>query len=309
MSYGVTLPGLSVGPDTGGGMMKKPYGQFLADLEKSRGLPDGYLARTRAIESANGTNLRNPNSSAKGDFQFIDSTARSMGLTNPMDPYASATAAADLAAQNSAAYQKRMGQAPTGADLYGMHQQGSGGYLGLLAGNRTSDDAMRLNGGAGLSGTQMVARIHGLYDKAKPANLGEGFMPPAQMGANAGQGPTIQNAQAQGLPTGSVAPTPPDNSKDKFTGGLFGLAQGDDYSGAGRAKDMMGKLGDIFGDGGKGSPIGGAIAGLTQALGGGQQQQSAPAPLQPLPDLSNTPNMQYLQMLMARRGGMGGGIG
>lgn len=316
-SAAVTLPQLSVGPsqpDAGGGMMRKPYGQFLSDLEKSRGLPDGYLARTRAVESANGTNLQNPNSSAKGPFQFIDSTAKAVGLKDPMDPYASATAAADLAQANAKIFQQRTGQAPTGADLYGMHQQGPGGYLTLTQGGRTSDAAMNLNGGAGLSPSQMVAKIHGLYNNAQPANLGDGFTPPARIGDNQGQGPTVANAanlpqnQPDPAPAQAAAGPKPPDPNGKFTGGLFGMMQGDDYTGAGSAKDTMGKLGDVFGDGSSGSPIGTAVAGLAKALAPAPAAKAPP--MQALPDLSNTPNMAYLQMLMKNRGGgmMGGGV-
>jgi hypothetical protein len=257
-------------------MAQKPLGAFYQDLEASRNLPQGYLAKTRAVESSNGTRLVNPNSSARGDFQFIRSTAQSIGLKDPMDPYASATAAADLAAQNRAGIIKATGREPTGGELYAAHQQGLGGYLNLTRGQNVGADAARLNGGAGMAPQGFLGKITGLYDKAKPANLGEGFTfkDPAQ---NQGQGPTVAAAAAQTAqqpvqaPAPAATPAAPDNT---YKGGLLGLAGVGDQSAPGMDKGFLGKLGDM-----SAQPGGGAIGGFAKAisaLAAPQQQSQQP---------------------------------
>ena len=133
-------------PPTSGG------GQFAA-VEAKYGLPAGYLDRTYMIESGGNPNAQNPNSSAGGGFQFIDSTAAQYGLTNKNDLAASADAAARLAADNRQALIGVLGREPTAAELYLAHQQGGGGAAALLSNPnaRAVDivglDAVRLNGG------------------------------------------------------------------------------------------------------------------------------------------------------------------
>jgi hypothetical protein len=215
-------PAVGVGANAGGGMMRKPLGEFYQGLERERGLPEGFLARTRAIESANGTNLANPNSSARGDFQFIRSTAKQYGI-DPMDPYASAKAAADMAQKNMQAMQAK-GITPDGADLYAAHQQGLGGYLKLRSGQSSGGAEMALNGGAGKSPGAFLASWRDKFNNAKPANLGEGFVPnyPAGTAANAGQGPTVANAAAQPAQP-APAPVPEAPKPPPYTGGVAGL--------------------------------------------------------------------------------------
>lgn len=122
-------------------------------IESRYGLPAGYLGRTYQIESGGNPNAQNPNSSAGGGFQFIDSTARAYGLADKTDLAASADAAARLARDNAAALRRVLGRDPTAAELYLAHQQGGGGASALLANPnaRAADivgaEAVRLNGG------------------------------------------------------------------------------------------------------------------------------------------------------------------
>lgn len=122
-------------------------------LEAQYGLPEGYLERTAQIESGGNPNAQNPNSSAGGLFQFIDSTAQQYGLTDRFNPEQAAMAAARLAADNKAILTRTLGREPTAAELYLAHQQGAGGAARLLANPnaRAVDivgaDAVRLNGG------------------------------------------------------------------------------------------------------------------------------------------------------------------
>jgi hypothetical protein len=122
-------------------------------IEGQYGLPSGYLARTAQIESSFNPNAKNPNSSATGLFQFINSTARQYGLENPLDPVASSDAAARLARDNAATLRSALGRDPSPAELYLAHQQGGGGAARLLSNPnaRAADivgaEAVRLNGG------------------------------------------------------------------------------------------------------------------------------------------------------------------
>lgn len=122
-------------------------------FEEKYNLPSGYLARTAQIESNMGRNMDNPNSSAGGPFQFIDSTARQYGLEDKYDWTQSTDAASRLAADNAAVLRRALGREPTAAELYLAHQQGAGGAAKLLANPNApavdivGADAVRLNGG------------------------------------------------------------------------------------------------------------------------------------------------------------------
>lgn len=111
------------------------------ELESRYGLPSGYLARTYQLESSSGRDLVNPDSSARGHFQFTKGTLKDY----PHDPYnlaESADAAARLAANNARVLREKVGvEAPTAPMLYLAHQQGGQGAANLLTGgNRPSGE-------------------------------------------------------------------------------------------------------------------------------------------------------------------------
>lgn len=179
-AFGGGMPGMGGSPGASGGSFAPPdpnspsqigadtmaalgKGPDYAKLEATYGLPQGYLTRTRQLESGNNPNAQNPNSSAGGDFQFIDSTARQYGLTDKNDPFASADAAARLGRDNKAALTKALGREPTAGELYLAHQQGAQGAAGLLtnqnapASGIVGQDAVALNGGdPGMTGGQFA---------------------------------------------------------------------------------------------------------------------------------------------------------
>jgi len=66
----------------------------LTQLEDRYELPNGVLDAIWLTESSRGKNMRTSKSSAKGHFQFTDSTAKLYGLQNPDDFFESADAAA-----------------------------------------------------------------------------------------------------------------------------------------------------------------------------------------------------------------------
>lgn len=136
-----------------GGQDIGPGGVNFAEYEQKYDLPKGYLRRTAQIESAMNPNAKNPNSSAGGLFQFIDSTARTYGLSNKYDPKQATDAASRLARDNSNTLRPVLSRNPTGAELYLAHQQGGGGAKKLLR-NRNARavdvvgyQQVKLNGG------------------------------------------------------------------------------------------------------------------------------------------------------------------
>ena len=114
---------------------------------------DNYLTRLAMIESSNNPRAQNPNSSAKGLYQFIDSTAQQYGLQDPFDPVQATDAAKRLTQDNRNALAKALQREPTEGELYLAHQQGANGALKLLSDpnaqaiNTVGADAIRLNGG------------------------------------------------------------------------------------------------------------------------------------------------------------------
>lgn len=163
-------PAASVANDT-----MAVLGNF-STLEQQHNLPAGYLSRTYKIESGGNPMAQNPNSSAGGGFQFIDSTAKAYGLTDKFNLGESASAAARLAADNKAVLTQALGREPTAGELYLAHQQGGGGAAKLLANPnaRAVDivgaDAVRLNGGnENMTASEFASKWVGKFGDGAPA--------------------------------------------------------------------------------------------------------------------------------------------
>jgi len=130
-----------------------PIADIIARAAEKYGLDPSTMQRIAQIESGMNPRAQNPNSSAGGLFQFIDSTAKDYGLTDKMDAVQSAYAAARLAADNREYLRKTLGRDPTAGELYLAHQQGAGGAAKILqnpnalAVDVVGQDAVRLNGG------------------------------------------------------------------------------------------------------------------------------------------------------------------
>lgn len=147
------------------------------------GVDPRTLLVTAQIESGLNPNARNPNSSAGGLFQFIDSTARGYGLKDRFDAAQAADAAARLLRDNSNALRARLGHDPSGADLYLAHQQGAGGAASLLADPNApaagivGPGAIRLNGGqAGMTAGQFADLWRNKFNAAAGGPIGGGSL-------------------------------------------------------------------------------------------------------------------------------------
>jgi hypothetical protein len=190
------------------------YRAQFREIEKAKGLPEGTLDAFAEIESGSGRNLRAKSSSAKGPFQFVDSTAKRFNLKDPMDPIASAIATAEYAAQNRELFKQQFGREPTGRDLYLMHQQGEGGGPKLLRNpNAKAVDVVGLqavlnNGGnINMSAGQFAEIIQRKYDNADTMWRGKRGTAPATQTADAGTTPApAQSGQQQPAPA-TTTPT------------------------------------------------------------------------------------------------------
>ena len=104
--------------------------------------PQDFI-RMAQIESSFNPNAGAKTSSAKGLFQFIDSTAKNYGLNNVYDPVESTRAAIRLAKDNI----KATG-AKDGAEMYMAHQWGSGGFNKMKNANPNASVASVLGAAA-----------------------------------------------------------------------------------------------------------------------------------------------------------------
>lgn len=196
-SAGISNPGLS---------------DAISKVAAARGVDPAYMTRLAMVESGGNVNSANPNSSARGPFQFINSTAKQYGLANPNDPAASSDAAARLTLDNKAALTQALGREPTQGELYLAHQQGAGGAAKILANPNApiesivGADAARLNGAtpgmtAGQFAQKWTSRFPG-NDPAVPAGASAQPAPvqTAQAPANAAGGlPGVNPALLQAI--------------------------------------------------------------------------------------------------------------
>lgn len=118
---------------------KSPTPELAAAIKeaesKYKDLPPGLLEKLAGIESKGGRELVNPNSSARGPFQFMKDTGPEFGLmteADRMDFRKSADAAARLALRNKKDLEKRLGRPVSEGEIYLAHQQGAAGAAKIL---------------------------------------------------------------------------------------------------------------------------------------------------------------------------------
>ncbi len=188
----------SAAPSTGG---KADAGQF-QDLfnttAQKYGLPEDYLPITAKIESNFNPRAQNPNSSAGGMFQFIDSTAKQYGLSDKFDPAASTEAAARLAADNKKILENALGRPVTSSELYMAHQQGAGGALKALQNPNSQMASLVGSQAAGLN--NLGGATGGQFAQKYASQFGQ----PYQVASNSADipAPTPQNANQEALYSG-----------------------------------------------------------------------------------------------------------
>lgn len=158
-------------------------------------IQDPYLRRLAEIESGMNPLAKNPNSSAGGLFQFIDSTAEQYGLQDRFNPEQAIDAASRLTEDNRNYLRRRLGREPSPGELYLAHQQGATGAANILANpNAPAADivgpqAVALNAGgpgvtAGDFANQWIGKFEQGYQAPEVISGGEGQ--DKMMGASGG---------------------------------------------------------------------------------------------------------------------------
>lgn len=140
------------------------------------GVDPNYMLRTAQIESGLNPAAANPNSSARGVYQFVAPTWQQYGYgADPTDAAANIDAGARFTLDNRNALRNALGRDPTPGELYLAHQQGVGGALKMIQNPATpvSGQAVTLNAGhEGMTGgdfAQMWAQRFGGGASAQPA--------------------------------------------------------------------------------------------------------------------------------------------
>ncbi|MEN6387171.1 MAG: transglycosylase SLT domain-containing protein [Phycisphaerales bacterium] len=135
-----------------------------------------YLSRLAQIESSNNPYARNPNSSAKGLYQFIDSTAKQYGITAPFGTpeytQQEQQAVMRFTEDNRNALRQFLGREPTQGELYLAHQQGVGGAKRILSNpdaravDLVGEQAINLNAGnPNMTAEQFAQQWTGKFDE------------------------------------------------------------------------------------------------------------------------------------------------
>lgn len=100
-------------------------------------IQEDYFKQLSKIESSDNPNAKNPASSAKGRYQFIDSTAKQYGITaelgTPEYEQQERVAVERFTADNFNALKETLKRSPTPGELYLAHQQGASAASKILA--------------------------------------------------------------------------------------------------------------------------------------------------------------------------------
>jgi len=123
--------GVGINPESKGGIGIK---DVLAAKAKENKLPPELLNKIAGIESGYKSTAANPNSTAKGLFQFTDSTWRSMGGKEgeQFNPEKNAELGAKFVRQNAEGLKGALGRNPTYGEVYASHFFGLKGAKDLL---------------------------------------------------------------------------------------------------------------------------------------------------------------------------------
>lgn len=107
-----------------------------------------FLRHIMNAESTGDTRARNPNSSAKGLFQFIDSTWQACGGGDVWDVATQCRNVVTLAQRNGRALQSVLGREPTAGEYYLAHFAGEEGASDILRASPNTPITSLLSAGA-----------------------------------------------------------------------------------------------------------------------------------------------------------------
>lgn len=137
-----------------------------------------YYSKLAKVESGDNPLAKNPKSSAKGRYQFIDSTAKEYGINAPFGTpeyeRQENEAVKKFTAANYEFLKEKIGREPTQGELYLAHQQGAQGAVNLLtqpdkkAVEVVGKDAIVNNGGnEEMTVAEFAAKWTGKFDENK----------------------------------------------------------------------------------------------------------------------------------------------
>lgn len=247
--YGIDSTG---GMDAAGQPIKAsgPITDIIRQISAQEGVdPDTMLAIAN-IESGLNPNAKNPNSSAEGLFQQLDSNAKQYGVTNKRDAAQSTRGAAKFLKDNKAYLTQVLGRAPTPGELYLAHQQGGGGASKLLSNpNRRASDVVgieevRLNGGnasmtAGEFASLWTRKVKGKSVSTPPATSVPATNYAGQVNAD-GTISTVAKATVDPVQTGGIAASDADGTGVTLSGGAARPKGRDTVYGRAYDKAMIG---------------------------------------------------------------------
>jgi hypothetical protein len=117
-----------------GGIKDNGISGILSGAAEKHSLPTDLLSRIAQSESSGKKDAKNPNSTAKGLFQFTDRTWKGMGGKEgeQFDPVKNADLGAAYLRQNAEGLKKSLGRDPTYGEVYGAHHFGLAGIKNIL---------------------------------------------------------------------------------------------------------------------------------------------------------------------------------
>ena len=120
---------------------------ILAAKAAAHKLPPSLLSKITGLESGGKETAANPNSSAKGLFQFTDATWKGMGgkQGEQFDPEKNAELGALFTRQNAEGLKKSLGRDPTYGEVYAAHHFGLKGAKDLMNANPKTPIEMALS--------------------------------------------------------------------------------------------------------------------------------------------------------------------
>lgn len=185
-------------------------------------IQDPYLRRLAEVESGMNPLAKNPNSSAGGLFQFIDSTAQQYGLDDRFNPDKAINAATKFTEDNKAYLRKALGREPTPGELYLAHQQGAAGAAKILsnptapAADIVGQQAVALNaGGQGVTAGDFANQWIGKFEQGYQAP-----QPDRSMMLAAADTVNMTDASPDMIPANSIEVEAPDGTIIEFPAGM-----------------------------------------------------------------------------------------
>jgi len=172
----------SINPESKGGFGIK---DMLAAKAAENKLPPELLNKIAGIESGYKATAANPNSTAKGLFQFTDSTWRGMGgkAGEQFDPEKNADLGAKFVRQNAEGLKQALGRNPTYGEVYASHFFGLKGAKDLLNMDPRTPMSDAVSAQVLKANPQLKDKTIGQVMASLNTKMGEGIVALAQGGA------------------------------------------------------------------------------------------------------------------------------